>query len=59
MVVVVLGKRLKRLKAHESLQCQVDLGIQTLREADSRYLILAGGETNPAVPRAESEAMCE
>lgn len=59
MVVVVLGKRLKRLKAHESLQCQVDLGIRTLRETDSRYLILTGGETNPTVPRAESEAMRE
>lgn len=57
MVVVVLGKRLHRSAAHESLRHQVDLGIHALRETDAEYLVLTGGRTNPEVDRSESDAM--
>lgn len=57
MVIVVLGKQLVRSEIHESLQRQVDIGIRTLRETDSRFIVMTGGQTNPTVQRTESEAM--
>lgn len=57
MVVVTLGQRLQSDSLHSPLQERVDLGIQVFRETEASYLIFTGGQTNPAVLKAESEAM--
>lgn len=57
MVVVTLGQRLQSESLHPQLRKRVDLSIEAFRETDAPYLIFTGGQTNPAVPKAECEAM--
>ncbi|WP_121744872.1 YdcF family protein [Natronorubrum halophilum] len=44
---------------YDELYGRVDVGINALRQTDSRLLVLSGAQTNPNVPRAECELMRE
>lgn len=57
MVVVTLGHRLRSETAHTHLRARVDAGVDALDATGASHLLLTGGRTNPAVPRAECEVM--
>lgn len=59
MVVITLGQRLVGETVHPHLRRRVDLSIELFRETDAPYLVFTGAATNPDVPKAECEAMCD